>query len=50
MTPERLHPAAYGNRCRDQDLTTRGSSGNPLEEWEEILKEPEGLGTPKEDQ
>ena len=32
MSPERLHPAADGNRCRDTQPNIRQSSGNLVED------------------
>lgn len=45
---EGLHPAPYGNRCRDSQLNVRQSLGNPSEEWKEGLQKPEESRSPLE--
>jgi hypothetical protein len=45
MSSQRLHPAAEGNRCRDPQPNIKQGLGNPAEEGEERLKDPEGSRT-----
>ena len=48
LSPERLHTAADGNRCRDPHLNIRQSSGSLVEEWEEGLRELERSRAPQD--
>jgi hypothetical protein len=48
VSPERLHPAVDGNRCRDSQPNIRQSSGSLVKEWRIGLREPEGSRTPQD--
>jgi hypothetical protein len=45
VSPEQLHPAADGNRCRNSQLNIRQSSGSLVVECGEGLRELEGSRT-----
>ena len=44
LSSEKLHPAADGKRCRDQQKNIRQSPGNLMEREKERLEETEGQG------
>jgi hypothetical protein len=50
LSSERLHPAADQNRFRDPQPNIRQSLGSLVEQLGEELRDPEGIGTPQEDQ
>lgn len=48
LSSERLHPATHGHRGRDPQPHIKWSWGNPAEDGEEGLKEPEDSRVPQE--
>ena len=47
LSPERLHPAVDGNRCRDPQPNIKWSLGRLLEELGDGLRNLEGIGIPQ---
>lgn len=48
LSPERLHPATHGNKCRDPTQALGEAWGNSMEEGDGGLKEPERSRTLEE--